>query len=215
MLRVSERDRMSASGQKAGEAAQHRVSPLSAKSGRVTKVRYAEVTNRVSVDAGTLFRLAQEDAYRQSLHFDNEADAASLGSVGNSSRATIAILALFFLCEPSRLGRRPSAYHAAYEEAPSGQSYSHGVLPYWKAADEDGSFIIHGSLHLSSMETRARFAGATNGYPRTLRGIPERRMPSGNDKTDRSSTLGGPAFRFRKILCLPCGCSSPAALQSV
>ena len=110
-------------------------------------------------------RLRQEDAYRQPLHFDNEADAASLGSVGNSSGAATAILALFFLCEPSRLGRRPSAYHAAYEEAPSGQSHSHGMLPYWKAADEDGSFIIHGSLHLGEHGNKsARFGGATNAY---------------------------------------------------
>ena len=72
--------------------------------------------------------------------------------VGNSSRAATAILALFFLCEPTRLGRRPSAYHAAYEEAPSGQNHSHGMLPYWKATDEDGSSVIHGSLHLGGME---------------------------------------------------------------
>ena len=80
------------------------------------------------------------------LQFDNKADTAPLGtvSVGNSSRAAIAILAPFFLCEPSQLGRRPPAYNAAYEEAPSGQRHSHRVLTYWKAADEDGSFVIHG-----------------------------------------------------------------------
>jgi hypothetical protein len=38
------------------------------------------------------------------------------------------------------------------------------VLPYRKAADEDGSFVIHGNLHLNGMEnTRknksARFGG--------------------------------------------------------
>lgn len=80
------------------------------------------------------------------LHFDNQADTGPLGTVGvgNSSRAATAILAFFFLCEPTRLGRRPSPYNAAYEEAPSGQDHSHGVLPYWKAADEDGSSVIHG-----------------------------------------------------------------------
>ena len=85
------------------------------------------------------------------LHFDNQADTGPLGTVGvgNSSRTATAILALFFLCEPSRLGRRPSAYNAAYEEAPSGQDHSHGVLPYWKATDEDGSSVMHGGLSSS------------------------------------------------------------------
>ena len=87
--------------------------------------------------------------HRQPLDFDNEADATPHGAVGisNSSRATAAILPLFFLCEPSRLSRRPSACNAACEEAPSGQRHGHSVLPYWKGADEDGSSVIHGGHH--------------------------------------------------------------------
>jgi Phosphoribulokinase / Uridine kinase family len=43
--------------------------------------------------------------------------------------------------------------------------------------------------------------------------VPEHpRMPSGNDKIDRSSTSGGPAFRSRKIVCRPYECSWPTAL---
>lgn len=38
-------------------------------------------------------------------------------------------------------------------------------------------------------------------------------MPSGNDKTDRSSTLGGPAFRSQRILFLPYECSWPTAFS--
>ena len=85
------------------------------------------------------------------LQFDDEADPAPLGtvSVGNSSGAATAILALFLLCELSRLRRRPAACNTACEEATSGQHHSHGVLPYWKAAGEDGSSVIHGGLSSS------------------------------------------------------------------
>jgi hypothetical protein len=92
---------------------------------------------------------ALADHSTDSLVFDDEADEApprTIG-VGNGSRAANSILALLFLREPSRLWRRPSACNAANEETPSVQRHSHGVLPYWKAADEDVGSVIHGSLH--------------------------------------------------------------------
>src|SRR5262245_10559254 len=86
---------------------------------------------------------------RQPLPFDDQAEPAH-GTVGlgDSSRAATAILVPFLLSESTRLRRRPSARNAACEEAPSGQDHSHGVLPYRKAAGEDGSFVIHGDSPL-------------------------------------------------------------------
>jgi Competence-damaged protein len=82
------------------------------------------------------------------LHFDDEANTTAFGTVGvgNSSSTATAILVLFLPCKLTRLRRRPAACNAACQEAPSGQYHGHGVLPYWKAADEDGSFVIHGGF---------------------------------------------------------------------
>jgi hypothetical protein len=95
-----------------------------------------------------------------SLYFDDEADAAPLGTVhvGNSSRAATAILALFFLCESSLPGRRPSACNAVYEEAPSEKRHGHGVLSYWKAADKDGSSVIHGRCPFAQNASPHRYS---------------------------------------------------------
>lgn len=121
----------------------------------VTPTTIAPITDRASVFGSAFKYPPQREVIDQGarfgrrpfwpLHFEDQADAAPHGTVGvsNSSRTATAILALFFLCEPSRLRRRPSACNAACEEAPSGQRHSHGVLPYWKAADKDGRSVIH------------------------------------------------------------------------
>jgi hypothetical protein len=87
--------------------------------------------------------------------FDNEADAATHEgeSLGHYGMPTTVILPLFFLGEPSRLGRRPPACHAGSAKLTSGHSHNHGVLAYSKAAHKGGSFVIHGSLHFQMPKT--------------------------------------------------------------
>jgi len=94
--------------------------------------------------------------------FDDEAEAATHEgkSLGHYGMASTVILPLFFLGEPSRLSRRPPACHAGSAKLTSGHGHSHGVLAYSKAADKDGSFVIHGSLHFRMSNLR-RLLGFT------------------------------------------------------
>jgi hypothetical protein len=91
-------------------------------------------------------------------HFDNQADAATHESegLGHYGIAATAILALFFLGEPSRLSRCPPACHAGAAKFTSGHCHNHSVLAYSKAPDKGGSFVIHGSLHHVLLETLVR-----------------------------------------------------------